>query len=82
MKEEQGLLPCPFCGLIPSLHNSYSKWIVIHKCDYINSVGGYGRKIEVIEKWNTRTPIVQQPLSGSADASPKCPADASDNGKR
>ena len=54
MTKKQGLLPCPFCGVTPSLHNSYSKWSVVHKCAYIHYIGGFGKKIEVIDKWNTR----------------------------
>jgi hypothetical protein len=73
------LLPCPFCGLIPSLHHSYFKWGVFHKCETIKTVIGLGKKNEVIAKWNTRTPIAQQSLSDSeakastSKSAPKCP---------
>ena len=36
----------------------------------------------IVEKAIDLATITQQPLSGSANATPKCPADTSDNGKR
>jgi ribosomal protein L37AE/L43A len=76
MIKEHKLLPCPFCGKPPVLHRSNFKTIVLHKCEYIEAKIGWGKTQEVVEKWNTRTPIVQQSLSGSdsKESTPKSSA--------
>lgn len=53
------IVPCPFCGEIPTLHKSHSKYAILHVCFAMRSIIGYGKKNEVIEQWSTR-PLEQQ----------------------
>jgi hypothetical protein len=63
------LLPCPFCGCKPVKRDRFN--IGCEVCNFeLNNLPHL-----IDEQWNTRTPIVQQSLSGAEQSSfPKsCP---------
>ena len=66
------LLNCPWCGRKATLHKILFWWYV--ECDSwkcpVASSTELGKKEVVIEKWNTRAPIVQQRLSSGHSAEP------------
>lgn len=49
------LKPCPWCGKVPILHRSYSKYLLLHNCDVIKSnIGWKKSKRELVELWNNQ----------------------------
>jgi hypothetical protein len=69
MKEEKSLLPCPFCGEIPVYIENESGIVVKcmnTDCSVYTYTEGKASKAIARKSWNTRIPIVQQPLCGSA----------------
>ena len=52
---ETKLLPCPFCGLTPSIKTSYFTHTLHHSCKAIKiNIGRVKNKYELIETWNIR----------------------------
>jgi hypothetical protein len=68
MKYEQSLLPCPFCGANATLENmtfgDNTEENYRANCKNGHSLDWWEtNKCDAIKLWNTRTPIVQQPLT-------------------
>ena len=53
-KKKIVLKPCPFCGIKPNLHRIRFRYTLLHECNAVRSVVGWGKLDEVSETWNTR----------------------------
>lgn len=72
MKEKQSLLPCPFCGgnvNISCKNENKPEYYITCRCG-IKLSNFHHKNENVIIRWNTRTPIIQQSLSGSGFKKP------------
>lgn len=70
------LKPCPFCGnndIEIKKEEIYGNLIKIYCSNCCGSITASGIK-KTHDRWNKRTPIVQQQISGSADATRKLPS--------
>lgn len=61
-KQDEALLPCPFCGKETTLtkHHKEDAWGLTHRCEVIGPISfSWGSRELHIERWNRRTPASQ-----------------------
>lgn len=53
-EESEEVKPCPFCGITPDPLKSNFRYNIMHSCDAITTTIGWGKKKDVIARWNHR----------------------------